>query len=83
MNGGIPIIDLAPLLSGKVGGEDKIVCAIGEILENVGFFQILGHRFPQEAMTNMWDRTREFFDLEQEKKEEIKMCPSYPYGYSG
>ena len=41
MNGGIPIIDLAPLLSGKVGGEDKIVCAIGEILENVGFFHLM------------------------------------------
>jgi len=82
MNGSIPIIDLAPLLSGKAGGKDEVVRAIGDTLENVGFFQIVGHGVSSTLVQRLRDQAYEFFSLPIEHKMRVKRpLPEITRGY--
>ena len=82
MNCTIPIIDLAPALSGKAGGKDEVVRAIGENLENVGFFQIVGHGVSSTLIQRLRDQAYEFFSLPIEQKMRIKRpLPEITRGY--
>lgn len=81
----IPVIDFAPFLRPDASAEDRLRVAqeIGRACEEVGFFVICGHGIPSDVIENIWQSTREFFDLsEEEKLRYVYPQEEYPFGYN-
>lgn len=56
---------------------------IDQAAREVGFITIKGHGVPADLISRMQQVTEKYFDLSEEKKNEIIMDKDYPYGYSG
>jgi len=80
----VPIIDIAPLVSGDAGGKERVAKEIGDACENIGFFVVVNHGIPKEVITNAWDNVALFFDQPIEEKMAMATDDEakYPYGYS-
>eukprot|EP00448_Togula_jolla_P019956 CAMPEP_0170583506 /NCGR_PEP_ID=MMETSP0224-20130122/8173_1 /TAXON_ID=285029 /ORGANISM="Togula jolla, Strain CCCM 725" /LENGTH=370 /DNA_ID=CAMNT_0010906841 /DNA_START=22 /DNA_END=1134 /DNA_ORIENTATION=+ len=79
----VPIINIAPFLSGAEG-SDEVVAEIGRACEEIGFFVVVGHGITKDVIDAVWSKTLDFFDLPLEAKEAMITDneATYPYGYS-
>lgn len=77
----IPIIDLKSWYDGTPEGRQKVVEAMREACENVGFFFIRNHGVQQSVVQDVFDVSRRYFDLPVAEKKKIAMGKDYPYGY--
>lgn len=68
----IPIVDVAPLLSGEPTSErTATVAALRDALERVGFAYVAGHGIAPSAIERAWDATRSFHALPMAAKMRI------------
>lgn len=65
---GIPQIDIAPMLAGDPAGKRRIAEQVGDALETIGFFTIVGHGVPDRVVRDARDLAYEFFALPLEEK---------------
>ncbi len=72
----LPILDLTQ-------DRNTLVHQLGEAFERTGFIVVTRHGVPSRVMTEMWDISRAFFNIQAEYKAEVSMMPDYPYGYMG
>jgi isopenicillin N synthase-like dioxygenase len=59
--GGIPIIDVAPLLTGSPQQAYAVARELGGACREVGFFYITGHRVPRALMDRVFESSAAFF----------------------
>lgn len=64
----IPVIDLAPFLSGTAEGLDTCAGRLRDALENVGFYLIVNHGVSQEIIDDAYGAVRRFFELPADVK---------------
>ena len=64
----IPILDMAPYLSGQSGGLQEVAKRLGEISETVGFFYVKNHGVPLDLVDRLFEETRRFHGLPPEIK---------------
>ena len=82
----IPVIDLAPLISGDKEGFDEVVYELDEACRNVGFFYVRNHGVPPSLCREIVREAERFFALPIEEKlryniDEIGTHHGYvPYG---
>jgi isopenicillin N synthase-like dioxygenase len=77
----IPIIDLAPL-GGGGAAEAKLVAAIRDASERVGFFYIFNHGIPRAELQSIFRACERFFALPQAERDRIYLVNSPHYrGY--
>ena len=82
MSQGVPLIDLAPALAGDAAGKKRVAAEVGDALETVGFFYIVGHGVPAELVQRMRDRAYTFFAQPLAEKMEIgRPSPEITRGY--
>src|SRR5215213_4277477 len=56
----IPILDLAPYLSGQPGARERLGKQLCHALENIGFYFIKGHGVPQSLIDAAFAETKRF-----------------------
>jgi isopenicillin N synthase-like dioxygenase len=81
----IPIINISNLINGNEDEKLKVALEIGTACREVGFFVIVGHGVKKEIIDNVWQSTRDFFDLPiEEGKIQYTFADqeAYPFGYS-
>lgn len=61
-NGVIPIVDLAPFLTGDPTGKDQVPKALARAFENTGFAVVINHGVPEVLTTELYDATTNFFE---------------------
>ena len=64
----VPVIDIAPFLSGSPEGRCQVAAAVGQACEDIGFLIVKGHGVPRELVGDMYDISRRFFDLPLDEK---------------
>src|SRR5215813_3204018 len=70
----IPIIDIEPL--GREDAEEaKVIAAIRDACEHVGFFYICNHGVPRHEMQNIFKACERFFSLPQAERDRIYLEP--------
>jgi isopenicillin N synthase-like dioxygenase len=57
----IPVIDVAPLVSGSAEGAQAVAKALGQACRDVGFFYISGHGVSPALMKRVFDTSAAFF----------------------
>lgn len=57
----IPVIDVAPLVSGSAEGAQAVAKALGQACRDVGFFYISGHGVSPTLMKRVFDTSAAFF----------------------
>ena len=57
----IPVIDMAPLVSGTPEQAEAVAKALGHACREVGFFYITGHGVPPELMARVFELSAAFF----------------------
>jgi isopenicillin N synthase-like dioxygenase len=79
----IPVIDMAPFLSGDPAGSRAVAEAVRAACEGIGFFTITGHGVPEALVDRLYDDARALFTLPLEEKLRIrKPDGTNPKGYS-
>ncbi|HUO64072.1 MAG TPA: 2-oxoglutarate and iron-dependent oxygenase domain-containing protein [Terriglobales bacterium] len=59
----VPIIDIAPFLSGSPEDRRRVAAEVGRACEEIGFLIVKGHGVPGELVDQMYDVSKRFFDL--------------------
>ncbi len=77
----IPLINLAPFLSGSSSDKQAVTNAVGRACEAIGFFSITGHGVPSAVTDRIYTSARQFFDLPAELRLQLKLLPNGA-GYS-
>lgn len=78
----VPLIDVAPFLTGDpVGGQD-VVRQVGRACESIGFLILTGHRLDPALQSRTFQVCREFFDLSEEEKLRCHGVPGTYLGYN-
>eukprot|EP00003_Mantamonas_plastica_P008141 TRINITY_DN1704_c0_g1_i1.p1 TRINITY_DN1704_c0_g1~~TRINITY_DN1704_c0_g1_i1.p1 ORF type:complete len:381 (-),score=128.72 TRINITY_DN1704_c0_g1_i1:60-1202(-) len=78
----VQVMDVSRLHSEDVEERKALAVEIGKVCEDIGFLVITGHGVNQDIIDNMWNQTREFFDLPEEEKDECTRPQHiYPFGY--
>ena len=67
----VPAIDIAPFIVGETPGRARVAGAVRAACEDIGFFMITGHGFPEELATRIYDASRAFFDLPAGEKNAV------------
>lgn len=67
----IPVLDMAPYLTGVPGGREKVAAELDEISRTVGFFYLKGHGIPQQVIDRIFAESRRFHALPAAVKGEI------------
>ncbi|KAL6867675.1 hypothetical protein ACP4OV_015699 [Aristida adscensionis] len=81
---GIPVIDLSPL---AVAGEDAagvveaLAAEVGAACRDWGFFVVVGHGVPEEAVARATAAQRAFVALPAESKAAVRRSEAAPLGY--
>eukprot|EP00419_Tripos_fusus_P007702 CAMPEP_0172697224 /NCGR_PEP_ID=MMETSP1074-20121228/28593_1 /TAXON_ID=2916 /ORGANISM="Ceratium fusus, Strain PA161109" /LENGTH=363 /DNA_ID=CAMNT_0013518087 /DNA_START=61 /DNA_END=1152 /DNA_ORIENTATION=- len=80
----VPIIDIAPLVSGDAAGKERVAKEIGDACADIGFFVVVNHGIPTEVVDAAWDNMTQFFDQPIGMKQAMATDDeaTYPYGYS-
>jgi isopenicillin N synthase-like dioxygenase len=79
----IPVIDLAPFLSGSPEGRAKVSAEIRKAGEEIGFFLVKGHGVDQALIDSTYLATTNFFRMPIEDKLAIRQPPgNKPRGYT-
>jgi isopenicillin N synthase-like dioxygenase len=76
----VPIIDLAPFLSGSPDRRRRVAADVGRACEEIGFLIVKGHGVPGELVDQMYDVSKRFFDLPLEEKMKARR-PERSRGY--
>ncbi len=69
----VPIIDVAPLVTGA-GDQEAVAAAMGLACRENGFFYVIGHGVGEDLNRRLEDLGRAFFDQDVETKLEIRMA---------
>jgi len=69
----IPVVDLGPFLAGHPGAFETTSKALGQALENVGFFVIVNHGVPQVLIDRTFAEARRFHAQPMEAKLALRM----------
>ena len=72
MTDGIPIIDLAPFISGDSVAKAQVAMELGSAAETLGFAVVAGHGIDPIIGTALRDSALEFFNLTLEEKMTIR-----------
>jgi len=78
--GEIPIIDVAPMLTGAPDGLRKVGDRIREACERIGFFYVVNHGVPQATMDGCFGAAQQFFERPVAERLSVKVNP-YHRGY--
>jgi isopenicillin N synthase-like dioxygenase len=81
---GIPVIDLSPLLAagdGDADGVDALAAEVGRASRDWGFFVVVRHGVPAEAVARAAEAQRAFFALPQERRAAVARSEAAPMGY--
>jgi isopenicillin N synthase-like dioxygenase len=79
----IPVLDVAPVLSGEKGGLASVAGQLRQISETVGFFYLKGHGISQDLVDRVFEQSRRFHALPAEVKARVphKFTDSFQSGY--
>jgi isopenicillin N synthase-like dioxygenase len=79
----IPILDIAPALSGSAEGLASVASQLRDISETIGFFYLKGHGVPQDLVDRVFAESRRFHSLLPEVKTQVphKFTDSFQSGY--
>src|SRR5258708_6452497 len=79
----IPILDIAPALSGSAEGLATVAGELRQITETVGFFYLRGHRISPELVDRVFAQSRRFHSLPPEVKAHVphRFTDSFQSGY--
>ena len=67
----VPTIDIAPFTGGGSAERTEVAEAVRNACEEIGFFVVTGHGFPEAVAGRIYDASRAFFDLPLEEKNAI------------
>ncbi|MGY1601722.1 isopenicillin N synthase family dioxygenase [Geodermatophilus sp. SYSU D00815] len=73
----VPVIDLSDFLAG--GDPGPAAAAVRDACENVGFFQVTGHRVPQELLDGVVASMNELVALPQEVRDGMSSPTGHPF----
>ncbi|KAG8368311.1 hypothetical protein BUALT_Bualt15G0032400 [Buddleja alternifolia] len=81
---GIPLIDLSPLnsLDFDTDALARLVAEIGDACKNWGFFHVINHWVPLQALEKVDLTSRKFFALSRDEKRKVRRSRANPVGYS-
>ncbi|MCO5571210.1 hypothetical protein L7F22_024945 [Adiantum nelumboides] len=74
----IPVIDLARLSSDRAG----VIVDVGRACEEWGFFQVINHDIPLQAIHNLKEGAKAFFALPLADKLQVKRSFEHALGYN-
>jgi isopenicillin N synthase-like dioxygenase len=78
----VPVIDIAPFLSGDAAARTQVVDDVRAACEGIGFFTITGHGVEPGIIDNLRDTARGFFARPADEKLTIRHAnPALPRGY--
>src|SRR4030095_7167704 len=66
----VPIIDIAPFLSGTLEDKRRVAAEVGRACAEIGVLMVRGHGVPGELVTQMYDVSKRFSDLPLDEKME-------------
>ncbi len=69
---GLPVVDVAPLVSGK-GDRRAVAAEIGRACREYGFFYVVGHGLDPQLGERLERVSREFFAQDPERKRVVRM----------
>ena len=69
MTAAVPVIDVAPWLSGDPAGRAAAAAQVDQALQSLGFFLITGHGVPKELRAQVRAQARAFFALPADVKQ--------------
>jgi isopenicillin N synthase-like dioxygenase len=72
----LPLIDVAPLISGDGPGRAAVACQIAAACQDRGFFYVVGHGVPEPVGEKMFDAARALFDLPEAAKQAVAKAQS-------
>lgn len=78
---GIPVIDLSPLAAGDAAGVDALAAEVAAASRDWGFFVVVGHGVPAEAVARATEAQRALFALPAESKAAVRRSEAAPLGY--
>lgn len=64
----IPTLDMGAYLSGEEGALEELAAKVRHIQENIGFYVMVNHGFPQDVLDKAYGKLQEFFALPMEAK---------------
>lgn len=73
----LPVIDLAPLMSGEGDGLTRTAAALTEAAERVGFFYVTRHGVPSALIEKAAEVSRRFFEAPRQLKAEVAVRGSH------
>ncbi|RLM65774.1 flavonol synthase/flavanone 3-hydroxylase-like [Panicum miliaceum] len=83
--GALPVVDLAPFLTGDEGGIARATEAVREACRTHGFFRAVNHGVPAELLARALDLSAAFFALPDEEKAKVRLAAGseapLPAGY--
>jgi len=78
----IPLIDMAPAQMGDPAGTRRVAAEVGDALETIGFFHIVGHGVAPELVQRLRDQAYDFFARPLDEKMTIgRPLPEITRGY--
>ncbi|CAL5029730.1 unnamed protein product [Urochloa decumbens] len=81
----LPVVDLAPFLTGDEGGIARATEAVREACRTHGFFRAVNHGVPAELLVRALELSAAFFTLPDEEKVNVRPAAGYntplPAGY--
>ncbi|MDA0785757.1 MAG: isopenicillin N synthase family oxygenase [Proteobacteria bacterium] len=81
-NVSVPVIDIAPYLSGDLAAQARVVDAVRDACEGIGFFTITGHGVEPAIIDDLRDAARGFFARPADEKLTVRHAnPALPRGY--
>ena len=80
----VPIIDISPFRHGTPEERRAVAQEVADACTDTGFLVISGHGVPDQVVSDLYDKTRTFFELPEEEKLKVaRPQPDQIRGYSG
>ncbi|KAG2575155.1 hypothetical protein PVAP13_7KG416550 [Panicum virgatum] len=70
--GGLPVVDLAPFLTGDEVGIARATAAVRDACRTHGFFRAVNHGVPAELLARALELSAAFFALPDEEKAKVR-----------
>jgi isopenicillin N synthase-like dioxygenase len=78
----VPVIDIAPFLAGDAAGGARVVGAVRDACEGIGFFTVTGHGVEPDIVDRLRRAARAFFARPAAEKIAVRHAdPALPRGY--
>ncbi len=68
----VPVVNIAPFLSGDAVAKRKIAAAVNQACEDIGFWVMTGHGVDSRLCNEVFDIGRAFFDLPVDEKLKLR-----------